>query len=121
MQNKANMERMAIILAFVAVRLMQLKELTLNQEEAKKSSCEAFFNQQEWKIMWLKIEKKPLPKTAPSLYWAYYALAKLGRWYDSKRTGKVGIKAIWSGWQELMVMLEGARIGKELEQALIEN
>ena len=88
MQNKANMERIAVILAFVAVRLMQLKELALNQEEAKNSSCEVFFNQQEWKIMWLKIESKPLPETAPSLYWAYYALAKLGRWYDSKRTGK---------------------------------
>lgn len=119
MQHKANLERMAVILAFIAIRLMQLKELALNIEEAKKKSCETFFNQQEWKILWLKIEKKPLPETVPSLYWAYYALAKLGRWYDSKRTGKVGMKAIWSGWQELIVMLEGVRIGKELEQALI--
>jgi hypothetical protein len=114
MQTKGNMERMTVILAFVAVLLMQLKELAQNQEEAKRRSCDECFNQKEWKLLWLKTEKKTLPGETPSLYWAYYALAKLGRWYDSKRTGKVGTKAIWSGWQELMVMLDAVEIAKNL-------
>jgi len=28
------------------------------------------------------------------MFWAYYALAKLGRWHDSKRTGIVGWEAL---------------------------
>ena len=114
MQIKGNMERMAVILAFVAVLLMQLKELAQNQEEAKQSPGDEFFSQREWKLLWLKTEKKSLPVEVPSLHWCYYALAKLGRWYDSKRTGKVGTKAIWSGWQELMIMIDAIEISKVL-------
>ena len=116
MQTKVNMERMVVILAFVAVLLMQLKELAQNQEEAKERGCNEFFSQKEWKLLWLKTEKKALPTTPPSLYWAYYALAKLGRWYDSKRTGRVGTKAIWSGWQELMIMLDAVELAKGLPE-----
>lgn len=59
--------------------------------------------------MWSKTEANALPKTAPSLYWAYYALAKLSRWHDSKRTGIVGWEALWDGWFALNQLLEGAR------------
>jgi hypothetical protein len=69
----------------------------------------------EWKMLWKQREAKPLPDEPPSLYWAYYALAKLGGWYDSKRTGKVGIKAIWNGWAKLMLMLHGYRVMMDLE------
>ena len=39
---------------------MQLKELAQNQEEAKQSPRDEFFSQREWKLLWLKTEKKPL-------------------------------------------------------------
>ncbi|MBL4823215.1 MAG: hypothetical protein JKX90_06800 [Colwellia sp.] len=39
-----------------------------------------------------------IPKETPSLYWFYYALAKLGGWYDSKRNGRVEVKALYPGW-----------------------
>jgi hypothetical protein len=42
------------------------------------------------------------------MYWAYYALAKLGRWHDSKATGIVGWEALWDGWFVLSQLLEGA-------------
>jgi hypothetical protein len=114
MQSKGNMERMTVILAFVSVLIMQLKELAQNKEEAKQIAGDDFFSQREWKLLWLKTEKKPLPVEVPSLYWCYYALAKLGGWYDSKRTGKVGTKVMWSGWQALMIMIDGIEIAKAL-------
>jgi len=44
--------------------------------------------------VWARVEKKKKqPEHPPSLYWAYYAIARLGGWYDSKRTGRVGVKA----------------------------
>jgi hypothetical protein len=59
--------------------------------------------------MWSKIENKALPKKPPTLYWAYYALAKLGRWHDSKRIVVVGWEALWDGWFALTKLLEGAK------------
>ncbi len=42
-------------------------------------------------------EGKTLPKMPPSLKWACLSLAKLGRWYDSKRTGRAGWVVMWEG------------------------
>jgi hypothetical protein len=114
LQTRANMERMSTILVFVAIRLMQLKEMVENQEEAKKQSCELMFSPLEWQMLWLKMEQKNLPKETPSLHWAYYALSKLGGWYDSKRTGRVSVKTIWEGWVALMMMLDGHRIMEQI-------
>lgn len=116
MQTRANMERMSTILAFVAIRLMQLKELAKNKEEAKKQSCERMFSALEWRMLWSKTENKQLPAEVPSIYWSYYALAKLGGWYDSKRTGRVSVKTIWEGWAILMQMLDGHRTMEKLIQ-----
>jgi hypothetical protein len=112
---RKNTERLSTILAFVAVRLMQLKEMAENTEEAKQQSCETMFTSLEWKMLWKESEKTKSPSEPPSLYWAYYALAKLGGWHDSKRTGKVGMKAIWAGWVDLMLMLKGYRLMAELD------
>ncbi|MFQ3189269.1 MAG: hypothetical protein ACI936_000393 [Paraglaciecola sp.] len=67
------------------------------------------FSALEWRMLWSKTENKQLPTEAPSIYWCYYALAKLGGWYDSKRTGRVSVKTIWEGWAILMQMLDGYR------------
>ena len=59
--------------------------------------------------MWSKTERNTLPKESPSMFWAYYALAKLGRWHDSKRTGIVCWEALWDGWFALNQLLEGEK------------
>lgn len=112
MQTRENMERMAVILAFIAVRLMQLKEIITT--DSSEQSCIHYFSATEWRLMWKKVEKKALPNDPPTVHWAYYALAKLGGWHDSKRTGIVGLKALWDGWVTLMKMLEGVRLMQEL-------
>ena len=47
----------------------------------------------------------------------YYALAKIGAWYDSKINGRVGIKTLWLSWFTLMEMVESAVIFKSVQQA----
>ncbi len=106
LQTRQNLEKIIVITAFIAVRLLQLRELVGNKEQAKTISGEEYFVPLEWKLMWSKTETNALPKKAPSLYWA---LAKLGRWHDSKRTGVVGWEALWDGWFALNQRLEGAR------------
>ncbi|AWB66159.1 hypothetical protein C2869_16560 [Saccharobesus litoralis] len=115
MQGVDNLKRVAIVQAFIAIRLMQLQQLIKNKEAARNISCERLLPQLLWKLLWKKIEKKTeLPQEPPSLYWAYYAIAKIGGWYDSKRTGQVGVKAIWVGWKKIMIYAESL----ELIQAL---
>jgi len=107
LQSLNNLKRIAIIQAFIAIRLMQLQEFSQNKDVAKAISCTVHVQDKTWKILWLKIEKnKPIPVKPPSLHWFYYAIANLGGWYDSKRNGRVGIKATWKGWLKLAEMME---------------
>ena len=115
MQSRENIKRVAIIKAFISVRLFQLKELVENEKIAKEIKCTSYIDDISWKLLWLKLEgEKPMPNEAPSLFWLYYSIAKLGRWHDSKRTGRVGMKALWSGWLTLAEMVESARLAKLL-------
>lgn len=107
MQTRENLRRVAVIQAFIAVRLFQLREVAQNKEEAKTIPCDVYLSQVSWKILWKTTNKiEPIPDEIPSLHWAYYALAKLGRWHDSKRNGRVGIKALWDGWRKLADLVE---------------
>lgn len=43
-------------------------------------------------------------------------LAKLGRWHDSKRTGRPGLAVMWDDWFRLQDMVEGYLVMKSLDQ-----
>jgi hypothetical protein len=51
-------------------------------------------------VLWVTSTKKPkaLPKSVPSLRWAYQAVAALGGFYDSKRTGRASWATMYEGW-----------------------
>lgn len=115
MQRKENLEKMVVILAFIAVRVHQLRYVGLNRSEAEKQSCETLLSPLAWKLLWVKQEKKKVPKTAPSVYWAYINLGKLAGWYDSKRNGRVGWERLWQGWFMLQTILEGYLLSKSLD------
>ncbi len=115
MQTADNLERMSVVLAFVAVRLIQIREVVMEKTDAKQHACTELLQPMEWQVLWLKRERRALPSTPPSLHWAYYALAKLGGWYDSKRTGKVSWLPLWEGWFRLQHMIEGAELAASLK------
>lgn len=112
MQSADNLEKMIVILSFIAVRLLQLKEYfeadTLLLESEKVSvSCEDLLTEIEWKVLWKSLEKKDIPSKPPSASWAYQAIAKLGGWCNSKRTGKAAWSTVWTGWFRLTERVEG--------------
>lgn len=117
MQTRDNLERMVTILAFVAVRVLALRQGGVS-EETQNESCESVLSPVEWKLLWVKQEGKALPERPPTLKWACLSLAKLGRWYDSKRTGRPGWIVIWDGWFRLQEMVEGYRLALSLEQKI---
>ena len=118
MQKASNLEKMTVIKAFVAVRVMQLRLYGNKNSPRSKDNCEALLSPTAWKLLWLKREEKPLPKKPPTIEWAYINIGKLAGWYDSKRTGIVGWKTLWEGWILLESILDGYFIAKSLEHKL---
>lgn len=113
MQSKGNLERMAVILAFLATRILQLRFIKEVPEAAEKS-CEALLSRRAWKLLWLKSVNEPLPDKAPNMAWAYQALARLAGWKDSKRNGRAACKTLWKGWLKLQTILEGYELALQL-------
>ena len=114
LQSADNLERIAVILAFVAIRLLQLRE---RHEDDPDASCQDVLTETEWKVLWMAIEKSRPPKKVPTANWAYRAIARLGGWHDSKRTGRVGWDSYWLGWQKLQERIEGYEAAKVLAGA----
>jgi hypothetical protein len=114
LQAGENIHRLAAILAFVAVLLLQLREFA-SDPEAAETPCSKVLPDLHWKLLWRSVDKrKQLPKDCPSLAWAFRALGRLGGWKDSKRTGRVGWEAVWDGWFRLQERLDGHYIAREL-------
>ena len=114
-QSKDNLDRLATIYAFLAVRIFQLK---FANEQIEDVSCEKILSSRAWKLLWLKRVKTPLPKKVPTAKWAYEHLARLGGWKDSKRNGRASVKTLWEGWLKLQAILEGYELALSLERDL---
>lgn len=112
MQTAKNLERIAVVLAFVAIRLIQLRELC---DEGAEVRCDQILDTDTWKLLWVSVEKTKPPRTPPGAQWAYRALARLAGWTDTKRTGKVGWDTLWRGWSRLQERNEGLQAYKRLQ------
>lgn len=118
LQSKDNLERMIVILAFIATRIQQLRCYAGLAEQAKKRPCDSLLSPLAWKLLWLKTEKSQPPEQVPSVHWAYLRLGKLAGWNDSKRSGIVGWERLWQGWFKLQTILEGYQLALSLEQKM---
>lgn len=127
MEEPDNLERMVSILSFVAVRLLQLREsFTLPQalraqgllkeaEHVESQSAETVLTQDECQLLgYLDKGKRKRKEKAGSLQWAYMAIARLGGFMDSKRTGIASWGALWEGWEALQSKLDGFLAAKDL-------
>ena len=127
MTEPKNLERAVSILAFIGIRLLQLREvMTLPLYLRKKGlideavgienqHCDTVFEQDEWKILQQHYKVRGHDgKTAPDMKWAYKSLAKLGGFTDSKRTGMASWSTIWEGWDTLQAQVSGYRLAKEM-------
>lgn len=94
-----NLERIAVITAHVAVRLLQLRSAVESKPDL---SCQSILTRDEWQCLWATIERaKRAPRKPPSVSWALHSIAKLAGWRDTKRTGRIGWTTLWKGWARL--------------------
>jgi hypothetical protein len=117
-----NLERAVVILAFVAIRLLQLRELVYSPparpghaaRDLAEQSCERILTATEWVVLFIAVHKKAPPAQPPSAEWAYRAIAKLGGWMNTQRSGRPGWQAIWSGLFRLAERVEAHLLALEL-------
>lgn len=112
LQTAENLERIAVVLAFVAIRLMQLRELF---DEGAEVPCDQILDKETWTLLWVSVEQTKPPLKPPSAEWAYRALGRFAGWTDTKRTGKVGWDTLWKGWSRLQERYEGLQAYKRLQ------
>ncbi len=113
-QSAGNLERMLVITAFLAVRLLQLHEIQDAPDNQPARRCDEVLSEDEWKILWVSTEPGPPPSSPPPARWAYLALAKLGGFTDTKRTGRPGWSTMWHGWFRLQERVQGYHVSKQL-------
>jgi hypothetical protein len=105
-------ERMMTITAPIAVRLLQVhtaaRSMNLDGETATTT-----LSDNELKCLWASTEKTPYPRSKPSGKWVLHAIAKLGAWQDTKRTGRIGWATLWYGWSRFNERLEGWNMAQQ--------
>ena len=112
-QEAPNLEKVAVITAFVAVRLLQIRSLAACAPE---TSCAEIFSDAEWFCLWTSTETTPPPGEPPTVKWAWLALAKLGGWRDTQRTGRPGWLTMWRGWSRLEQRVAGFELALRFHQ-----
>lgn len=112
LQSTGSVERMMVILAAVAARILRLR--TFAEGERAQQSCESILEPDEWQCLWASVcAKIPLPSAPPHLAWAWRSIARLGGFMDTKRTGRPGWDTVWRGWQTLQERLIGWRLARD--------
>ncbi len=113
LRSAENLERAASVLAFVAVRLLRLRERTEREPEAP---CTALLEDDEWRCLWVSVEKTRPPSQPPTMLWAHIAIARLAGWYGSKKKSRVGWQKYWQGYSRFQDLLSGWRLAQAMRE-----
>jgi Transposase DNA-binding/Transposase DDE domain len=105
LQSIGNLERMMAVTAPIAVRLLQIHSLVKSRPT---EPCSAVLSTPQWQCLSAKMDpERPIPKRPPTIVWALEAIARLGGWRDTKRSGRIGWQTLWRGWARLQELAEG--------------
>ncbi len=72
--------------------------------------CTTLLAEEEWKILYVKIHRKPCPNIAPTIKEAVSWIAQLGGYLARKHDPEPGPSALWKGWKRLFDLAEGWRL-----------
>ena len=111
LQSLGNLQRFIAVTAPIAVRILALRTLA---HANPSGPCTHHFSDDHWRCLLAKTApERQLPEQPPSMQTAVLALAKLGGWRDTKRTGRIGWHPLWRGWTHLEALVEGWRLARD--------
>lgn len=101
-------ERLAhalILYLTIAVRVVALRDAARCTPEAP---CTVVLSKEEWETLWLKRHRRPVTpgQAPPTLGEVILWIARLGGHQNRKGDGMPGLKTLWRGWRDLMLLTE---------------
>ena len=75
--------------------------LTMASRSEPEISCEHFYNKNEWKAVYIFLNKKSPPENPPSIKEMNRMVGNLGGFLGRKSDGEPGIKSMWIGIRRL--------------------
>ena len=130
MSSADNLLRASVLCMFAAVPLMWLRGELLEKDTRERwpvlfelpahpapppelppsAPCSRVFSTLQWTTLWQAIERnRTRPSEPPSIAWALHAIAKLGGWGNTKRTGRPGYPVLWKGWDKLLERVDAVQ------------
>lgn len=103
------LQKMIMIYGPIAVRILQLRDWARREPEAP---CTVVLTDLEWRTLWTYIhqERVPTNRAPPPLRQAVLWIGRLGGHLNRKRDGMPGVRTLWQGWRDLLVMTEIYRV-----------
>ena len=100
-------ERILPVLLIYSVIAAFILALTCFARNVPDAPCDAFLEEDEWKILYRLITRKPNPPEKPySIRTAVAYLGELGSFKHTPCNGDYGVKAIWQGLHRLLDALD---------------
>jgi hypothetical protein len=115
LETAARLKKAIAIYSAVAVRILALRDLARQQPEAP---CTLILNDDTWKALWLHIHKRPLPvdMPVPTIKQAILWIGRLGGHLGRKRDGMPGVRTLWRGWRDLIILVAGYQASRYLNR-----
>ena len=94
--------RLEPALAFYMMVAWRVLYLTMLGRACPELSCEVVFGEQEWKAVYIVINKQPPPQQPPTLDAVIKMVSSFGGFLNRKNDGFPGPKTIWIGMQRCL-------------------
>ena len=111
-----NKDRLETALALYMVIAWRINRLMRLGRKLPDLEAGLLFEPDEWRAAFI-LNKKPIPKTMPTLNQVIRLIAQRGGFLGRKGDGEPGVKTIWLGLQEIAIFVEGARYARQMGAA----
>lgn len=108
--NKDRLETALALYMVIAWRINRLMRLGRNLPAL---DAELLFEPDEWRAAFI-LNKKPVPKSMPTLNQVIRLIARRGGFLGRKGDGEPGARTLWLGLQEVAIFVEGVRYARQM-------
>lgn len=111
------LDGLVICLSFYMIVAWRVLYLIQLGRDCPEMSCEAFFEEEEWRAAYMVRHRKHPPKEAPTLNEMIRVIASLGGFLGRKSDGEPGPKHLWIGIQRTRDFVYALNIHKEVQDS----
>jgi len=105
MESAENLGKVILLYVTIAIRIVALRD---SARQTPQAPCTRVLSEAEWRTLWTRLHgAAPAPdQTPPSLRQAVLWIGRLGGHLGRKCDRWPGVRTLWCGWRDLMVMTQ---------------